>query len=105
MRGEGLVMASRGIRMSVRGLGAAAFMTRVCTVAAQATGAGPSPAPGVHWIATEHIGRLTASSTNPIAPLGLAGTDLGVSFEAQGRLVFLFGDSWTTDRRDWDADS
>ena len=98
-------MASRGIQMLVRALVAAAFTTRGYTVAAQATGDGSSPASGLHWIATEHIGRLTASPTNPIAPLGLAGTDLGQSFEAHGRLVFLFGDSWTTDRRDWDADS
>lgn len=62
-------------------------------------------APALRWIATEHVGRLTGTRTNPLAPLGLAGTDLGVSFEASGKLVFLFGDSWTTDRKDWDADS
>jgi hypothetical protein len=62
-------------------------------------------APVLEWIATERVGRLTACPTNPIAEVGLAGTDLGVSFEASGRLVFLFGDSWTLDKRDWDADS
>lgn len=65
----------------------------------------PHSAPTLRWIATEHVGRLTGTRTNPLAPLGLAGTDLGVSFEASGKLVFLFGDSWTTDRKDWDADS
>lgn len=69
-------------------------------------GLGGSPTPATpRWIATEHLGRLTDTATNPIRDVGLAGTDLGVSFEAHGRLVFLFGDSWTVDRRDWDGDS
>ncbi|MBI5363787.1 MAG: DUF4185 domain-containing protein [Planctomycetes bacterium] len=51
--------------------------------------------------ATEYVGRLTTGCEK----VGLAGTDLGVSFEAAGRLVFLFGDAWTLDRKDWDADS
>lgn len=49
----------------------------------------------------EYLGRLTAGCES----VGIAGTDLGVSFEADGRLVFLFGDSWTLDRKDWDVDS
>jgi hypothetical protein len=60
-------------------------------------------APALRWLATEHLGRLTPPRA--LAPLGLAGTDLGVSFPCGERLVFLFGDSWTLDRRDWDADS
>ncbi|HEX6812822.1 MAG TPA: DUF4185 domain-containing protein [Planctomycetota bacterium] len=60
-------------------------------------------APALHWLATEHLGRLTPPQA--LAPVGLAGTDLGVSFPCGDRLVFLFGDSWTLDRRDWDADS
>lgn len=65
----------------------------------------PARAVAPRWIATEHLGRLTNTATNPIRDVGLAGTDLGVSFEASGRLVFLFGDSWTVDKQDWDADS
>lgn len=74
-------------------------------VAPSACAASSGAAPALRWIATEHVGRLTGTRTNPLAPLGLSGTDLGVSFAASGKLVFLFGDSWTTDRRDWDADS
>lgn len=61
--------------------------------------------PRLEWISTEHVGRLTGTPRNPIASVGLAGTDLGVSFESQGKLVFLFGDSWTIDKNDWDVDS
>ncbi|HZN40629.1 MAG TPA: DUF4185 domain-containing protein [Planctomycetota bacterium] len=57
----------------------------------------------LRWLATEHLGRLTPPRV--LAPVGLAGTDLGVSFPSGERLVFLFGDSWTLDRRDWDVDS
>jgi hypothetical protein len=56
---------------------------------------------------TEHLGKLTDTSINPLRPLGMIGTDLGVSFEHDGRLVFLFGDSWLTgpDLSRWDDDS
>jgi hypothetical protein len=56
---------------------------------------------------TEHLGRLTETPLNPLRPLGMIGTDLGVSFEHDGRLVFLFGDSWLTgpDLSRWDDDS
>ncbi|MBK7876041.1 MAG: DUF4185 domain-containing protein [Planctomycetes bacterium] len=57
--------------------------------------------PSFQLDSTTYVGRLTTGCER----VGLAGTDLGVSFEAGGRLVFLFGDSWTLDRKDWDADS
>ncbi len=41
---------------------------------------------------TEHVGQLTATANNP-APLRMIGTDLGSSFERDGKLVFLFGDT------------
>ena len=31
--------------------------------------------------------------------LGVRGTDLGVSIESDGRLYFLFGDSWVMEGR------
>ncbi len=74
-------------------------------VAALAAQEAPARTLAPRWIATEHLGRLTNTATNQIRDVGLAGTDLGVSFEASGRLVFLFGDSWTVDKQDWDADS
>lgn len=61
-----------------------------------------APPPFRH-VATEHLGSLTPP--NALAAVGLAGTDLGVSFPRGDDLVFLFGDSWTLDRRDWDVDS
>ena len=56
---------------------------------------------------TEHLGRLTDTTRNPIRPLGLIGTDLGASFERNGEIIFLFGDSWLTgpDLSRWDDDS
>src|SRR5204863_9682120 len=54
---------------------------------------------------TEHVGRLTNTPLNDAAAIGLKGTDLGVSFERDGKLLFLFGDSWTTDGANWNDDS
>ena len=42
---------------------------------------------------TEYLGKL-----GPLAP-GMKGTDLGVSFVRDDRLVFLFGDTMATDDR------
>lgn len=61
--------------------------------------------PALRFVATEHVGRLTGTRANPIADVGLAGTDLGVSFEVGNELVFLFGDSWTVDGKERDLDS
>ncbi len=68
---------------------------------------GAPRSPQLRKVYTEHLGRLTDTATNPIRNVGLAGTDLGVSFERDGQLVFLFGDSWLTgtDRTRWDDDS
>jgi hypothetical protein len=41
---------------------------------------------------TEHLGQWTATTRDP-APVGMFGTDLGSSFERDGKLVFLFGDT------------
>ncbi len=53
---------------------------------------GASPLVKAH---TEHLGRMTGSAPNPLRPLGMVGTDLGVSYETPRGLAFLFGDSWT----------
>jgi hypothetical protein len=82
-------------------MGAAPLFALACALAC----AGGDGAPTLRWLSTEHVGRLTGTPSNPIADVGLSGTDLGVSFAASGKLVFLFGDSWTIDRKDWDADS
>jgi len=54
---------------------------------------------------TELLGRWTNTVANPLAPLGMTGTDLGASFERDGKLTFLFGDSWTLDKTRTDQDS
>ena len=54
-----------------------------------------SPA-ALQKIYTERLGSLIGSVRNPLAPVGLTGTDLGSSFERDGKLVFLFGDAWAT---------
>lgn len=59
--------------------------------------------PQWRWLATEHLGCLTPRAE--LAAVGLAGTDLGVSFPCGDRLMFLFGDSWTLDQKERDADA
>lgn len=54
---------------------------------------GLAPAPVMKWISTERIGQLTGTSPNPLTPIGMSGTDLGVSFQRNDKLYFLFGDS------------
>lgn len=51
----------------------------------------------VRVVYTEHLGQLTARGSNPLAPHGILGTDLGISFVHRDELVFLFGDSLTSD--------
>lgn len=70
------------------------------------TGTAGSP-PALTKLYTEHLGQLTGTVRNPLRPLGMNGTDLGVSFARDGKVVFLFGDSWTTDRykAHWNDDS
>lgn len=54
---------------------------------------------------TEHLGRWTGTALNPLVPHGITGTDLGVAFERDGQVAFLFGDSWALSLPDWDDDS
>src|SRR5205823_1007950 len=54
---------------------------------------------------TEHLGQLTNTSLNPLAPLQMSGTDLGVSFVRDGKLAFLFGDTWPPGQSYTDDDS
>jgi Domain of unknown function (DUF4185) len=70
--------------------------------------------PRVRTVYTEHVGQLTGTVLNPSRQVGISGTDLGVSFVApvsfeepasSGRLIFLFGDSWTPDGKRRDQDS
>ena len=59
-------------------------------------------------ISTEHLGRLTGTTLNSARDIGITGTDLGASFadpSGSNRIIFLFGDTWTTDRQRWDQDS
>jgi hypothetical protein len=56
-------------------------------------------------IFTEHVGQLTGTRLNPMTPYGFGGTDLGVAFERDGKLVFLFGDSWPVGMPRQDEDS
>ena len=65
-------------------------------------------APRVRTVYTEHLGQLTGTAINPTRQVGITGTDLGVSFvepAPSGRLIFLFGDSWTPDGRRINQDS
>jgi len=65
-------------------------------------------APTLRKVETVHMGQLTGTVLNNSSAVGVAGTDLGVSFtEAsnQGRLIFLFGDVWTKDGARWDEDN
>src|SRR5690606_29915719 len=50
--------------------------------------------PKIRKVATEPIGRLTHTQRNPIEEVGIVGTDLGATFERDGKLVFVFGDTW-----------
>ena len=53
---------------------------------------------------TEHLGSLIGTVQYSSESVGLIGTDLGSSFERDGKLVFLFGDGWTTNPAYWDGD-
>jgi hypothetical protein len=74
--------------------------------AAPADAAAPAPVV-LRKARTRRIGRLFGTERTPIEPIGLIGSDLGVSFTQAGRLWFLFGDSWTTQPflSAWDTDS
>ncbi len=54
------------------------------------------PAPGtiqpLQKVYTEHLGQLIGTALNPTEPYGFTGADLGITFEQDGRLIFLFGD-------------
>lgn len=43
-------------------------------------------------VLTEHVGRMTGTTLSPF-PQGMKGTDLGVSFQRDDELLFLFGDT------------
>jgi len=59
----------------------------------------------LHPLWTEHVGQLIGTNKNPIASMGMRGTDLGSTFERDGKLVFLFGDTLTADGTNPDRDS
>lgn len=60
----------------------------------------PGPEPALRKAVTEVLGPLVTrpggGGPGDLAGTGMYGTDLGASFEHQGELVFLFGDTWTT---------
>jgi hypothetical protein len=73
---------------------------------------GPTAAPDappltLTKVRTEYVGKLFGTERTPLAPIGLIGTDLGVSYVQSGTLYFLFGDSWTipADVAFWNDDS
>src|SRR5262245_36922462 len=61
--------------------------------------------PQLRKLQTEHLGQLTGTHLNPSGEVGILGTDLGASFERDGKLVFIFGDSWTPGGTRQDQDS
>lgn len=61
--------------------------------------------PQLRKVHTEHLGQLTGTRHNPTWEVGIVGTDLGATFERDGKLVFIFGDSWTPGGRRQDQDS
>ncbi len=78
--------------------------------AAPASPDAPAPdaaAPMLTKARTEYVGKLFGTERTPLAPVGLIGTDLGVSYVQGGTLYFLFGDSWTVpaDTAFWNDDS
>jgi hypothetical protein len=85
---------------AAEGSSASAYAAGSGAVASPSTGHGgglaalaPTVVPG-DWT---YVGPLT-SRTGPAAldpTLGINGTDMGVSFPHDGKLYFLFGDSWT----------
>lgn len=61
--------------------------------------------PKLRKVQTEHLGQLTGTNNNPSQRVGIDGTDLGATFERDGKLVYIFGDSWTPGGRRQDQDS
>ncbi|MFE8598942.1 DUF4185 domain-containing protein [Archangium violaceum] len=61
--------------------------------------------PALRKLYTEHLGQLTETKVNPSLNVGITGTDLGATFERDGKLVFIFGDSWTPGGTRQDQDS
>jgi hypothetical protein len=59
----------------------------------------------LRFLSTEHLGQLTSTATNAILPLGMRGTDLGSSFERDGAVWLLFGDTMAVDPAVADRDS
>src|SRR5688500_943889 len=52
----------------------------------------------VQLASTQYIGKLTGTTQNPVEPLGMSGTDLGVAFAQGGKVAILFGDAWIDNR-------
>src|SRR5690606_38256143 len=61
-------------------------------------GADAGPVTSLEVRYTEHLGQLTGTALNPVLPLGLSGTDLGVAFARDGKVALLFGDAWIDNR-------
>src|SRR6266508_3640619 len=85
----------------MRGVGFAVAASAMLLLGMATPAAAVDP-PSFEKAYTEHLGQLiTAPGRGGVNELnnrangtvGMRGTDLGVSFESQGRLYFLFGDS------------
>ncbi|HET6610555.1 MAG TPA: DUF4185 domain-containing protein [Kofleriaceae bacterium] len=66
-----------------------------------ATGQRPDADPGegpLELRYTEHLGQLTGTARNPLLPVGMSGTDLGVAFARDGLVAIMFGDAWMDNR-------
>jgi hypothetical protein len=61
--------------------------------------------PKLRKVLTEHLGQLTTTQQNRNWENGIVGTDLGASFERDGKVVYIFGDSWTPGGARQDQDS
>ena len=91
--------------------GAGGFFSASVSATSGAGGEGGEGAPtnatpeNLRVFARELLGRWTNTVATPLAPLRITGTDLGVSFERDGALTFLFGDSWTLDKPRTNQDS
>lgn len=108
--GAGAAADARGVvDAPLRDAGApvdAAVAVLDAAIADAAVDAAPA-AVTLHKVSTRRLGPLFGTERTPLEPIGLIGTDLGVSFVQGGKLWFLFGDSWTTPQWNsaWDTDS
>jgi hypothetical protein len=93
-------------RLQVSTRNAAGAWANALTIATPIDETYPEPAPELTKGYWEYLGPLTSAASNDEASVGILGTDLGQSYEtADGRLAFLFGDSYAKNPSDASLDS